>query len=120
MGAGVAGREVSVSDRAVRVAGGAVELFAYYIMGNHWHLVLRTHEDRAMGAFMKWLTPTHAGRYNRPRGWLRAVNTPISGAEPDALRVCAQRGRPYGGSAMVTKYGLEVTVCGPGRPSSER
>lgn len=195
-----------VLAEAVDRSAGAVELFAYCIMGNHWHLVLRTREDRAMGAFMKWLTTTHAGRYrvahgqegighlyqgryksfmieddahfltvcryvernaaraslveraedwrwgslqcwregdaerrallrpwpagvtgvkdagryNRPRGWLRTVNTPISGAELDALRVCAQRGRPYGGSAwvekMVAKYGLEATVRGPGRP----
>jgi len=197
-----------VLAEAVNRAAGAIELFAYCVMGNHWHLVIRTHEHQAMGAFMKWLTTTHAGRYrvahgqegighlyqgryksfmiendphlltvcryvernaaraslveraedwvwgslhcwregdserramlspwpagttgvqeikryNRPKGWLRTVNTPISEAELEALRLSAQRGRPYGGAAWVdqtvTKHGLEATVRQPGRPKS--
>lgn len=59
-------------------------------------------------------------RFNRPKGWLRTVNTPINEAELEALRVSAQRGRPYGASAwaekMVRRYGLEATVRRLGRP----
>lgn len=195
-----------VLAEAVSRSDGDVELHAYCVMGNHWHLVIRTRVDGAMGGFMKWLTTTHAGRYrvahgqqgighlyqgryksfmieddahfltvcryvernaaraslveraedwpwgslhcwregdaerravlspwptgttrvkdssryNRPRGWLRTVNTPVSGAELEALRLSAGRGRPYGGTAwvekMVAKHGLEATVRGPGRP----
>ena len=198
-----------VLAQAVERAAGSVDLLAYCVMGNHWHLVIRTRADGAMGAFMKWLTTTHASRYrvahgqegighlyqgryksfmlqddehflsvcryvernaaraslvtraedwswgslhcwregdaerramlspwpagttgvkdasryNRPKGWLRTVNAPISGAELDALRVSAQCGRPYGGSVwvnrMVKKHGLEATVRGPGRPRKQ-
>ncbi|MEO0514088.1 MAG: transposase [Planctomycetota bacterium] len=196
-------------------SGGSVSLLAYCVMGNHWHLVLRTHEDGAMGRMMKWLTTTHAGRYrvahrasggqsgvghlyqgryksfliegeahlltvcryvernavraglvpsgkaedwrwsslhrwrfgddeaksilrpwpvtasglnderrfNRPKQWLRTVNTPINEAELEALRTAAQRGRPYGSAAwverMVKRHGLASTVRSPGRPRNE-
>ena len=52
-----------ILTEAVERAAGSVSLLAYCVMSNHWHLVLTTHEDRAMGQFMKWLTTTHAGRY---------------------------------------------------------
>jgi len=57
-----------VMAEAVEWVGGDVELLAYCIMGNHWHLVLRTCEDGAMGRFMKWLTLTHTQRYRTARG----------------------------------------------------
>ena len=49
-------------------AAGDVKLLAYCVMVNHWHLVIRTHRDRAMGAMVKWLTTTHAGRYRVAHG----------------------------------------------------
>lgn len=52
-----------VLGEAVERAACSVELMAYCVMGNHWHLVLRTQADKAMGEFMRWLTTTHAGRY---------------------------------------------------------
>jgi len=57
-----------VLEEAVVRASGKVELLAYCVMGNHWHLVLRTKADGAMGDFMKWLTTTHAGRYRVAHG----------------------------------------------------
>src|SRR5687767_6681849 len=43
---------------------GAVELFDYIIMPNHWHLVLRPREDRELSEFMRWLTVTHTVRWH--------------------------------------------------------
>jgi len=198
-----------VLEEAVLRADGSVSLLAYCVMGNHWHLVIRTHADRTMGPMMKWLTTTHAGRYrvahgqegighlyqgryksfmiedeahlltvcryvernaaraslvqraedwrwsslwrwrsgnreaqamlspwpsgatgvrdaarfNRPRHWLRTVNTPINAAELEALRTATQRGRPFGSDRwidrMVKQHGLEATVRPPGRPRKD-
>jgi putative transposase len=198
-----------VLEEAVFRAEGSVSLLAYCVMGNHWHLVVQTHADGAMGQMMKWLTTTHAGRYrvahgqvglgrlyqgryksflieddphllsvcryvernaaraslveraedwrwsslwrwrygdaeakavlapwprsasgvddaarfNRPRQWLRTVNTPISEAELKALRLAARRDRPYGGTAwvnrMVARHDLTSTMCPPGRPKKQ-
>ena len=43
-----------------------VDLFAFCLMPNHVHLLLRTPEEREMSAFMHRLTMTHALRL---RGW---------------------------------------------------
>jgi putative transposase len=40
-----------------------VELLAYCIMPNHWHLVLLPRRDRELSEFMQWLTLTHAQRW---------------------------------------------------------
>jgi putative transposase len=40
-----------------------VELFAYCILSNHWHLVLRPRADGDLSRFMHWLTLTHAQRW---------------------------------------------------------
>jgi putative transposase len=40
-----------------------VELFAYCVMPNHWHLVLRPRRDGDLSAFMQWLTLAHAQRW---------------------------------------------------------
>lgn len=40
-----------------------VDLLAYCVMPNHWHLVLRPHGDRDLSAFMQWLTLAHAQRW---------------------------------------------------------
>jgi len=198
-----------VLEEAVVRADGSVSLLAYCVMGNHWHLVIRTHADGAMGQMMKGLTTTHAGRYrvahgqvglgrlyqgryksflieddshfltvcryvernaaraslveraedwrwsslwrwrcgdadakavlslwplaasrvddpdrfNRPRHWLRTVNTPLSGDELEALRLACKRDRPYGSTAwvdrMVARHGLGSTIRPPGRPKKE-
>lgn len=41
-----------------------IELFAYQLMPNHWHLVLRSGEDGEMSRFLRWTTATHTMRYH--------------------------------------------------------
>ena len=41
-----------------------VELYAYQIMGTHWHLMLRPLVDGEMGRFCKWICGTHTMRHN--------------------------------------------------------
>jgi putative transposase len=53
----------SVLAQAVERSAGRVQLLAYCVMGNHWHLVVRTTANGALSPFMKWLTLTHTQRY---------------------------------------------------------
>ena len=41
-----------------------VPLFSYELMPNHWHLVLRPHQDGEMSNFLRWITATHTMRYH--------------------------------------------------------
>ena len=41
-----------------------VSLFAYQLMPNHWHLVLRPSEDGMMSQFLRWITVTHTMRFH--------------------------------------------------------
>ncbi len=41
-----------------------VELLAFCLLPNHWHLVVRPTKDGAMGRFIGWLTSTHTARYH--------------------------------------------------------
>src|SRR6202035_3812225 len=45
-----------------------LELFAYCLMPNHWHLVLRPKNDGDLGRFMQRLTVTHVRRWHEHRG----------------------------------------------------
>lgn len=205
-----------VLAEAVRRSEGGVELLAYCLMSNHWHLVLYLPpgRDGAMGNFMKWLTTTHAGRYRvshgqgglghlyqgryksflveadahlltvcryvernalqaslveraedwrwsslwrwrnpatcgeedpplqlspwpisagkavagdgsgRPLHWLRTVNTPLNEQELKALRIAADRCRPFGSadwvSSMIRRFDLVSTMRGRGRPGKTK
>lgn len=40
-----------------------IELFAYCIMPNHWHLVVRALRDGTLSTFMHWLTLSHSKRW---------------------------------------------------------
>jgi putative transposase len=40
-----------------------IELLAFCVMPNHWHLVLRPARDGDLSAFMQWLTLTHTQRW---------------------------------------------------------
>lgn len=57
---------------------------------------------------------------DRPRGWLGLVNEGVQKAELDAMRICVNRGRPYGAldwvAATAARLGLDFTLRGPGRP----
>ena len=44
-----------------------VEIFAYTIMPNHWHMVLRPTRDRDLGSFIQRLTTTHVRRWHLHR-----------------------------------------------------
>ena len=41
-----------------------VELFAFTVMPNHWHFVLRPLKDGQMGKLLRWVTATHSLRYH--------------------------------------------------------
>ena len=41
-----------------------VDLIAYQWMKNHWHIVLSPQKDKAMSAFLGWVTMTHTQRYH--------------------------------------------------------
>lgn len=41
-----------------------LKLFAYCLMPNHWHLVVRPEADGEMSRFAQWLGLTHTQRYN--------------------------------------------------------
>ena len=41
-----------------------VQLFAYQLLDNHWHFVLRPNQDGEMSRFMRWVTATHTMRYH--------------------------------------------------------
>jgi putative transposase len=41
-----------------------VQLLAYCIMPNHWHLIVKTLEDGDLQKFMSWLTNTHTRRFH--------------------------------------------------------
>jgi putative transposase len=41
-----------------------VQLFAYQLMPNHWHLVVRPSKDGAMSSLLRWVTGTHTMRYH--------------------------------------------------------
>ena len=41
-----------------------VDLISYQWMKNHWHMVLCPRENKAMSAFLGWVTMTHTQRYH--------------------------------------------------------
>ena len=45
-----------------------VEIFAYCLMPNHWHLLIRPRTDGALSRCMHWLTTTHARRWHLAHG----------------------------------------------------
>ncbi len=44
-----------------------VEIFAYSVMPNHWHMVVRPTRDRDLGNFVQRLTTTHVRRWHLHR-----------------------------------------------------
>jgi putative transposase len=41
-----------------------VDLLTYCLMGNHWHLVVRSRTDEALGRLMGWVGVTHVRRHH--------------------------------------------------------
>lgn len=41
-----------------------IQLFAYQLMPNHWHLVLRPLQDGEMSRFLRWVSGTHTMRFH--------------------------------------------------------
>jgi REP-associated tyrosine transposase len=41
-----------------------VDLLAYCLMGNHWHLIVRPRTRKSLGQFMGWLGVTHVRRHH--------------------------------------------------------
>lgn len=41
-----------------------IDLISYCLMPNHWHLVLRPHEDGLLSRFVGWVTLTHTQRWH--------------------------------------------------------
>jgi putative transposase len=72
-----------------------VQILAYCIMPNHWHLVLRPDNQSCLSRYLHWITTTHARRWHRRRGtegWGpvykgRFVSVPIDSVD-DVIRVC--------------------------------
>lgn len=88
-------------------------------------------EDWRWGSLWRWVNrrkklvdvPTLSDwPMDRPRNWVQRVNQPQSQEELDALRLCMQRGRPYGSAAwvgrMTTKFDLTATLNPRGRPKT--
>src|ERR1700687_3177043 len=42
-----------------------IEMLAYCVLSNHWHLLLRPTTDSAISKFLAWVTVTHARRYHQ-------------------------------------------------------
>ena len=53
-----------------------IQLFAFQLMSNHWHFVLRPNQDGEMSRFMRWVTATHTMRYHRLESTLRPRGRP--------------------------------------------
>jgi hypothetical protein len=65
-------------------------------------------------------TVTTPAPVQKPKDWLKFVDTPQYPAELDALRRCTQRNAPFGGTAWVAEtaksLGLEASIRDLGRP----
>jgi putative transposase len=55
----------AMTESSARVS---VDLLGFCVMPNHFHVVLRPHDDGDLGRWMQWLLTTHARRYHRLYG----------------------------------------------------
>jgi len=84
--------------------------------GSLWrwlHRRTREREEEEWPVLSKWPV-------QRPRHWRALVNTALNDAEMQALRLCVQRGRPFGSErwaqATAQRLGLQSTFRSRGRP----
>jgi putative transposase len=72
-----------------------IELFAFCLMPNHWHLVLRPRDDGDLAAYLSWVTNTHVKRYrahySRTSGHLYQGRYKSFAVEEDAYLVTLLR-----------------------------
>ena len=83
-------------------------------------------EDWSWGSFAtrrkaaEGVVPVSDWPVPRPRNWNRDVNDAQPSEVIDALRICVQRGRPYGGQrwtqSIATRLGLQPATRPRGRP----
>lgn len=45
-----------------------IDLLAYCLMPNHWHMILRPTQNAVLSRFMAWITLTHTKRWHKFRG----------------------------------------------------
>lgn len=92
---------------------GLVERAEHWRWGSLWRWANRRKQLQDVPTLDDWPV-------DRPRNWVQRVNQPESQAELDALRLCTQRGRPYGPSdwvqRMADQLGLRATLRPRGRP----
>ena len=64
------GGDYEAFEKVLEEAGRKVpmQVLAYCLMPNHWHLVLWPQEDGSMSRYMQWLTTTHMRRWHAHHG----------------------------------------------------
>lgn len=83
-----------------------------------WRLANGNARERSLlGAW-----PSDSGR--RPSNWIQRINEPQTAREVDAIRVAAQRGRPFGSPSwqarVIDQFSLTATTQPRGRPRRAR
>lgn len=84
-------------------------------------------EDWKYGSLWEWLKKPRERQLLSPwpiprtANWVKRVNQALTGKELAAVRTCVERGRPFGGDALVQKVahrgGLDYALRPIGRPS---
>ena len=77
-------------------------------------------EDWRWSSFLGKESWLHAGPVERPSGWKKLVNTPLTDDEVETIRRSVNRGAPYGQESWVRRtvkrLGLEASMNPRGRP----
>jgi putative transposase len=105
---------VSRYVEANALSGGLVQRAENWRWGSLWRSLQGKTDDPP---------PIHPWPVTRPSNWLAYVNQRVQPVERDALRRCAQHGRPYGEEVWVERtaaqLGLKCTLRPRGRPPKE-
>jgi len=116
----------------------ALPIFAYIVMPNHWHFVVKPKNKNQVTDFFRWEDWFYGSLWRRvygdddsrailspwpipmPRTWIAKVNRPQSQAEEEAIRKSLKKGSPYGSKRFVSQASvrlkLEHTLRSRGRP----
>ena len=117
-----------------------LQVLAWCLMPNHFHLVVRPRGDRDLSRWMHWLLTAHVQRYRRrynstgriwqgrfkappiplPSDWCGFVNRPQTQVELAQINDSLRRGSPYGDAAWTRgtaeRLGLLKTLNPRGHP----